>query len=290
MDRFPGFVSYKRFRPRISAVLFLTAAFLLFGVYAHAAQVTMTITGTISQGTDFTGTFFAPRTDLTGKSFTLGFEMDDTQGVPIYGTWPADCDNGLQNSGLKTPVPHAVLTINGKSYTFGAYPTTSISSYVYSFNATSPPTSLYARIYQSRFDSGDVSLWGSESAAVGIDFNFYDCRSWESQFSYTLPGSGPYDGTNGGQASVEYSDLNTGATIVDFVAYFTVATVNVSGPQLPAISGKNNGGGKCQTCPCPAVERNLSLVGDPINAGTGNLFETQTDFTAAPQATCLIPM
>jgi hypothetical protein len=89
-------------------------------------------------------------------------------------------------------------------------------------------------------------------------------------FSYTLvPGNATYDGTNAGQASVEYSDLNSGVTIVDFVAY-----LNVSGPQLPAISGRNNGGGMCPIS---------MLAGDPINVGTGNLFETQTDFTAAPE-------
>ena len=143
---------------------------------------------------------------------------------------------------------------------------------------------MYARILQGRYDSSDLSLWGDEAAAVDIDFNFYDCRSWESPFSYTLvPGNPTYDGTNAGQVSVEYSDLNSGVTIVDFVASLNVATVHVSGPQLPAISGKNNGGEKCHTCPCPPGEKVLALVGDPINAGTGNLFETQTDFTAAPE-------
>jgi RHS repeat-associated protein len=291
MARFYSLAPRKRSRPRIiCTALVLMAAFLFYGVYAHAAQVTMTITGTLTNATDFAGTFVTPAVydNLAGKSFTLVFEMDDMQGVPFYGTWPADCDNGLQNSGLNTPVPHAVFTVDGKSYTFGTYPTTSISSSVLSFNATVPQTQLSTRFYQSRFDSSDTSLWGSESAAVNIYLNsIYQCRSWESAFpggtlgsSYTLvPGKDTYDGG----VSVEYSDLNSDVTIVDFVAYFNVATVSVSGPQLPAISGKNNGGGKCQTCPCPAVERNLSLVGDPINAGTGNLFETQTDFTAAPE-------
>ena len=96
MARFSSFASHKESRP---SSFFLLAAFLFFGVYAHAAKVTMTITGTIYQGTDVTGTFFAPRTDLTGKSYTLVFEMDDTQGVTFYGTCPADCDNGLQNFG-----------------------------------------------------------------------------------------------------------------------------------------------------------------------------------------------
>jgi predicted acylesterase/phospholipase RssA len=198
---------------------------------SHAAQVTTTITGTFSQGTDVSGFFLAPGSDLTGKSYTLVYEMDDTQGVPIYGTWPADCNNGLQNSGLNTPVPRAVLTVNGKSYTFGTYPTTSISSYVYSINATVPQTQLSARIFQSRFFSADVSLWGSETAAVNIYLNsIYKCRSWKSAFpggtmgSYTLvPGKDTCDGL----VSVEYSNLNSGVTIVDFVGYLNVATVNV---------------------------------------------------------------
>src|ERR1700722_9076828 len=124
MDCFSSFAPRKRSRPRIiCTALVLMAAFLVFGVYGHAAQVTMTITGTLTNATDVSGKFVTPYVNgnLTGKSFTLVFEMDDTKGVPYYGTWPADCDNGLQNSGLNTPVPHAVFTVNGKSYTFGAY-------------------------------------------------------------------------------------------------------------------------------------------------------------------------
>src|SRR6202521_5269949 len=182
MARFSSFASHKGSRP---SSFFLLAAFLFFGVYAHAAQVTMTITGTLTNATDVSGTFVTPYVNgnLTGKSFTLVFEMDDTRGVPYYGTWPADCDNGLVNSGLNTPVPRAVFTVNGKSYTFGASPTTFISSYAYSLNATVPQTQLSDRIYQSRFDSHDPSLWGSESAAVNIYLNsIYQCRSWESAF------------------------------------------------------------------------------------------------------------
>jgi hypothetical protein len=172
MARFSSFASHKRSRP---SSFFLLAAFLFFGVYAHAAQVTMTITGTLTNATDVSGTFVTPYVNgnLTGKSFTLVFEMDDDpkKSVPYYGTWPASCDNGVQNSGLNTPVPHAVFTVNGKSYTFGAYPTTFISSYAYSLNATVPQTQLSTHFYQTRFDSADPSLWGSESAAVNIYLN-----------------------------------------------------------------------------------------------------------------------
>jgi RHS repeat-associated protein len=45
----------------------------------------------------------------------------------------------------------------------------------------------------------------------------------------------------------------------------------------------NGGGGMCQKVASPVGKPILGLVGDPINVGTGNLFEAQTDFTAAPQ-------
>jgi hypothetical protein len=187
---------------------------------SHAAPVTATITGTFSQGTDVSGFFLAPGSNLTGKSYTLVYEMDNTptQGVPIYGTWPEHCNNGRQNSGLKTPVPTAVLTVNGKSYTFGTHPTTSISSYVYSTNAKVPQTQLSARIYQSRFDSADPSLWGSESAAFNIYLNsIYKCRSWDSAFNYTLVAG---KDTCAGEVSAQYRNLNSGEILVNFLAYF----------------------------------------------------------------------
>jgi hypothetical protein len=160
--------------------------------------------------------------------------MDDDpkKSVPFYGTWPATCDNGLQNSGLNTTVPRAVLTVNGKSYIFGVRPATFISSYVYSLNATSPATQLSCRIYQSRFFSGDVSLWGSETAATNIYLeSIYKCRSWESTFTYRLvPGKGDH---NDGQVSVLYRNLNSGAIFTNFSGSINVATVTVSGPITP---------------------------------------------------------
>jgi hypothetical protein len=55
---------------------------------------------------------------------------------------PLTATTPLQSRGLNTPVPRAVVTIDGKSYTFGIHTPSSVSSYVDSLNATSPQTIL----------------------------------------------------------------------------------------------------------------------------------------------------
>jgi hypothetical protein len=158
--------------------------------------------------------------------------MQSEKSLPYYGTWPASCANGVQNSGLNTPVPHAVLTVNGKSYTFGVRPATFINSYTYSLNATAPQTQLSTHFYQTRFNWADPSLWGSEAAQVNIYlYSIYKCRSWESAFSYALmPGKGD---TFDGQVAVSYGNLNSGAIYTNFSGYIKVSTVTVSGPITP---------------------------------------------------------
>ena len=45
---------------------------------ARANQLTATVTGTISSGTDYLGTFFpSPPTNLAGKTYTIVCQMDD---------------------------------------------------------------------------------------------------------------------------------------------------------------------------------------------------------------------
>jgi hypothetical protein len=233
LARFFRFAPARSFRP-IQAAFFLIAASLYFDNFAQAAQVRTVITGTFSQGTDNSGTFVPPPYiygNLTGKAYTLVFEMDDDpkKSVPYYGTWPASCTNGVENSGLNTPVPHAILTVNGKSYSFGVRPATFISSSAYSLNATVPKTQISTYFYQTRFDTADPSLWGFEAAQVNIYLeSIYKCRSWESAFSYALvPSKGDhYDG----QVAVSYRNLNSGAIYTNFSAYMNVTTVSVTGP------------------------------------------------------------
>ena len=127
--------------------------------------------------------------------------------------------------------------------------------------------------------------------------------SWESPVSFTVAGS-DFLGTcdfviyHFAKFTDPYYQRQQAS------GFLTPKTVTISGPQPEpsppggAVPGKNNSG---NMCPVPSPEGApkmsmpitgpqmsipvgkpvLSFVGDPINAGTGNLFETQTDFTAA---------
>jgi hypothetical protein len=220
----------KRSRPNMWPGLLLTMSFLSFGIFAQGAQVRTIITGAFTGGTDGSGTFFAPGTQLASKPYVLVYAMDDAKGVPYLGTWPKDCNNGLQNSGFNTPVLNAVLRISGsaKSYIFGSFTPNSISSYVYSANYTSPQTVLYQRITESF--GGASNLLGSESVQVEIDLNSISkCRSWESEFAYKLTAKDTAPSVIG----VGLTNATTFAPVQNFSGYMNVANVNVSGP-IPA--------------------------------------------------------
>jgi hypothetical protein len=90
---------------------------------ARAADVTFTITGMVSSGSDTTGVFgFPPNASLAGKSFTLVFTFDDTKGTQTV----FDTDQGLPyastittNQATGSSPGTAVLTIGGGSFSFG---------------------------------------------------------------------------------------------------------------------------------------------------------------------------
>jgi pimeloyl-ACP methyl ester carboxylesterase len=214
-------------RAGIAWLMSIAAIILCTPLRARASTVIATITGSVTSGTDYTGVFIAPGGDLTGYPYTLVFTMDDTQGIPIYGTWPADCDNGLQSSGLNTPVPKAVLTINGKSYTFGTHTPSSVSSWVYSFNATVPQTELDFALRDSFDNSSDINGWETIFGGPSLD-SVYSCRDWESPFTYTLV---PQEDSGSFLYTVQLWTNNISNPFVDFgEGYLSVDTVSVSGP------------------------------------------------------------
>jgi hypothetical protein len=89
---------------------------ILMIVPAHAADITMTITGTIQGGTgDFLHLFGKDR-NLIGKPFKVVLTFDDTKGKPMK----PECNNGsgIKGDGEDSP-GKAVLTIEGKSFEFG---------------------------------------------------------------------------------------------------------------------------------------------------------------------------
>jgi len=216
----------------IACLISMIAAVICAPLRARAATVIATITGKVESGTDVTGEFIAPGGNLAGYPYTLVFTMHDTQGVPLYGAWPADCDNGLQSSGLTTPVPKAVLTVNGKSYTFGTHTPTTVSSWVYSFNATAPQTSL-AFAFGDSFNNL-IRIYGTEEVFGGLNLvSIYACRDWESAFTYNL--INPVDLASSYfifevQLALATADGLTSPFVEFGEGFLRVQTVNVSGP------------------------------------------------------------
>ncbi len=99
---------------------------LILAVAAQAAEVTITITGTLESGYDRFSFFHGVKDkngwNMRGEPFTLVFTFDDAKGtasptISRCASWMSGRDGmGDQSPGK------AVLTINGVSYTFGEGP------------------------------------------------------------------------------------------------------------------------------------------------------------------------
>jgi hypothetical protein len=91
---------------------------------ARAAQVFVTITGTVTDGYDMTGVFGKPNTDLKDQPFTVIFTFDDTKGKQQVLTCSPDNSapayySSIGGSGASSPGT-AVLQIAGRSFPIGA--------------------------------------------------------------------------------------------------------------------------------------------------------------------------
>jgi hypothetical protein len=200
----------------------------------RAATVIETLTGTLGESTDVSGMFVGKGANLSGLPFKLVYTLDTVGGVSYYQN-PTACDNGRINSGLKTPIPRAVLTINGKSYTFGVLPPGSIYSWVTAGTATSPRN--VSNIYMSaNFPYTFGSMYGYEycSAEISLDSIPIDqsCRNWADGFNYNL--KPPLD-VGEGEWTIQHSTLQN-PQLQEALGYLTVANINVSGPITPPLA------------------------------------------------------
>jgi hypothetical protein len=150
---------------------------------AQAAQVIVTITGTVSSGSNGyfngDGTIFRPNYLIAGEPFTLTYTFDDTKGQDIvdysYPGGPPDKDD-LTGSGASSP-GSAVLQIGDVPYTF---PTSTGSS----SEATRWPGSVPdggadfgVWIQDGINDSAVTALYYVKSAALSLNY------SWKSPFA-----------------------------------------------------------------------------------------------------------
>jgi hypothetical protein len=103
-------------------VLLLSAAASINRATAHASIVTMTLTGTVTQGSD-NGVFGPVSSSLVGESFKLIYTFDDSKGM----SGDPSCSS-ISNTATSSPGT-AVLQIGTGSWSFGNVGNESSSSH-----------------------------------------------------------------------------------------------------------------------------------------------------------------
>ena len=243
---------------RIAGFVGAGIACAAFAGPAQAALVTATITGIVlsafDSGPNGQGAF-GPAGSLNGKSFTLVYTFDDTKGTqsikPNY--------SEIRGSGSSSPGT-AALTIGSGSVNYPMPVQSGFSSYATRAINISPQGQTVAFYVYSAIS---VSL----NPETGTLFtNSYD---WHSPFSYTYSG---YSG-NYGNIIFSYIQYIPGKGYISAQGTLNAKTITVSGPDR---SSKNLGDCACSVASAGTAE------GNPINAGTGNKYQAETDYTGGP--------
>jgi RHS repeat-associated protein len=247
---------------------------------ALANWVTATITGTMNSGQDVTGVFgFAPGTGLTGKSFTLTVTFDDTIGSPSTAT----CTGGTPtyytaNTSTTSvyPAVTSVLTITGGSVPFvmGKLPISSVSQTAFRYAPTTCSSNSSVQFYDSESYAGAIfngqaymgngTMLPSSGHVITTDPIWNHALATFTDLSASNALNFLVNLTLSGTVVHAYGQMNTTSlTITSSAAPSPVP------PAAPTYKPKNQGN-QCLNC------------GNPVNPGTGNKFQAETDYVGAP--------
>lgn len=261
-------------------VLIFVIASIILGIprSANASNITATIQGVVGSGIDQTGVFGAPG-NLDGKPFTLVYIIDDTKGrqtFDVSGGFP--WKSGIMGSGSDSPAT-ATLTINGRSISFGDFPLNSLSSLgseVYRSHGDKTSTRFYFDITgMYNLNANNIITDRREWIRIDSRLAVYANYDWRFPFSYTIPTGGlPDCGYNCFNYRYHVYNSNTGQALQnDEVTNTSLipASITVSGPALSELVSPNNRGLPNKNCP-------FACEGNPVNVGTGNKIQRETDF------------
>jgi RHS repeat-associated protein len=233
---------------------------------ACASEVYVTITGTAS-GTDNTGVF-GLKGSFTDADFTLTYIVDTGKVTEVFtptGGPYTGSSISAQGNNVSAAVVHAYLTINGGTYTFGVQPVSSVSGSV-------TRSAITTEVQSENFSNNEAYYVGDTEGFGQLVTSLSFSNTCPMSYDVTVPTSCPFIAGSSGDFDFDHFVVSSNGLVItdqkEASGGLTIKTVNMTGPL--STSGKNNGG-QC------------GLVGDPINSGTGNLFERQTDFTAAPE-------
>jgi hypothetical protein len=243
----------------------LTAASLFAWILrppaAGASEVYVTITGTAT-GTDKTGVFGSIGS-FTNAPFTLIYTIDTGKVAEVFtptGGPYTGSSISAQGNNVSAAVVHADLTINDGTYTFGVQPVSSVAGSV-------TRSAITTEVQSENFSNNEAYYVGDTEGFGQLATSLSFSNTCSMSYDVTVPTSCPFIAGSFGDFDFDHFVVSSnGLVITDEKAAegsLNIETVNIT-------SSKNNGG-MCSM-----------LTGDPINVGTGNLFETQMDFSGAP--------
>ena len=249
-------------RAALQLLALLSVFILTFANTAQATIVTATITGTVYGGTD-QGTggqgVFGPAGSLTGQNFTLVFTFDEAKGqqsaksasgVPYW--------SGIVGGGSAT------LTIEGTTVSFPLSGDSGASSTAWR-NVGNGVNEVY-------FGVADLSAGNLNSVQADLGPGSGPLMTtnsdWREPFSYQF--SAGISNTNNSFSYTLYSTNN--------VSQKATGTLQASSIVISGVDRTLKDLGACYCNPSSPA----TAEGDPIDAGTGNKFQAETDFTGGP--------
>lgn len=262
---------------------------------ADAQETTVTITGTVQSGTDNTGYFTSPGGSLAGMPFTLTYEFN-AGGTITTNPCTGGATNGYsadQNTPTSNPGTGS-LQIGGNTFLIGGH-VGEITSGAYSFALQ------YASCFASSVGYGvGVSYGGGQYGGSSVFGNatapsiypatghvFTTSADWAAPITAAAT-----DGAHSFNFNINFLTLPSGPNVV-VSGVLTPLILTVAGTSLDQ-NAETNGDPKNTSepsnpaapitmdpnCSCTGGVGNSgsSLVGDPINVATGNVYHTFTDY------------
>ncbi len=200
---------------------------------------------------------------MGGHSFTLVYTIDDTrgqQGIVVNGGRVSG--SYIENSGLDSPVT-AVLTINGRSVSYGTLPVDTVSSYF-----TKDLTNQGLAYFNYHTQVSETYNVGNSHGGGSVFVYFGD----PSQDYHWAAGIDAAPDRSAAQAFLQSADTDSKGNRYNyrfFHTYLDPTHIEIPAPRPIA----KNLGDPGKTC---------TKAGNPINAATGNKFQAETDLACAP--------
>ena len=224
------------------SVLLLSSAFLFAAApcIGLAKQVKIIVTGVVTSGTDQSGVFDAPGSNLAGKKYTQVFFIDDTKGFQAA--------KGIVAMPGSNPMK-AMLTIDGGTLFYGVLPTHITPSSFVSRNSRNTDRVMDISTGGEEYQVGEA--FGEGTAEASITFNlppYTPSYNWGSALNYTTaPGNGSdgsfaiyYGYHGGGERGLIVLQQASGLLKVSQITETVIPAFHLESLEALTVSGGDN--------------------------------------------------